>query len=111
MAWLVFNDAFLSVVEDRDDRSRLLVRARAPGHIEAVFPSASVIELDTSDYRYRAFLDRGEVARTVAARFEGIDYPNFKNSVRASDLKRFAMAVWQAGADVWGAFGNRRSPR
>jgi len=42
--WVVLNDAFLSVVADRDDPNRLLVRARFHNDIARVFPNAEVTE-------------------------------------------------------------------
>lgn len=106
MAWLVFNDAFLSIVADLDHPDGLLVRSRAEGHIDAVFPEAKVFELDTSDYRYRARVSRERVAEAVSARMLAIDYPNFKNSIPSGELKRFAMDVWQAGVALWGTSGS-----
>lgn len=106
MAWLVLNDAFLSMVSDLDNPDGLLVRSRADGHIQAVFPEAEVFELAASDYRYRARLSRARVAEVVAARVLAIDYPNFKNSIASGPLKRFAMDVWQAGVALWGTNGD-----
>jgi hypothetical protein len=40
MAWLCFSDAFLSVVNHRDDRDLLVVRARRREHVIRASPSA-----------------------------------------------------------------------
>jgi hypothetical protein len=79
--WIVKNNSFLSIVADRNDKDRLLVRARIKGDIEAVFPDAEVETTPEADYLYRAFLPRARVARTIADSIESIDYPNFKGSV------------------------------
>jgi hypothetical protein len=92
---LVFlSDAFLSVVAHREQPGTLLVRARRAGDIEAVFPQATVRCTPRADYRYRAELPAADVAQALAERAGGIDYPNFKSSVR--DPRRHA-----AYADVW----------
>lgn len=109
MAWIVLNDAFLSIVAHRDLPDALLVRARASGHIEAVFPDAEVEESVEADYRYRATLSRREVAEAIAARLGQIDYPNFKNSISSARpaLSSFAHEVWGVGARTWGSYGGR----
>ena len=38
--WIQFNNAFLSIVENRDNKLELLVRARIKGDIEKIFPDA-----------------------------------------------------------------------
>jgi hypothetical protein len=80
--WVFLKDSFLSIVADSGHKDRLLVRARIKGDLERAFPSAQVFSLKRSDYRYRAFIDRAEVARTIAAQVEAITYPNFKDEVQ-----------------------------
>ena len=38
--WIQFNNAFLSIVENRDNKLELFVRARVKGDIEKIFPDA-----------------------------------------------------------------------
>ena len=95
--WVFLKDSFLSIVADRGHKDRLLVRARIKGDLERAFPHAKVLALKNSDYRYRAFVDRAEVARVIAAYVEAIDYPNFKDEVqRASGGARHHVYF-----DVW----------
>ncbi len=93
--WICQKDSFLSVVSDRDDRERLLVRARLPGHIEASFPKAVVFTSDTSDYKYRSLITRDQVASVIAKHLTEIGYDNFKSSVRDRVLHTAYMKVWQ----------------
>jgi len=87
--WMFLKDSFLSIVADRGHKGRLLVRARIKGDLERVFPHAKVLSLKNSDYCYRAFVERAEVMRVIAAQVEAIDYPNFKDEVqRASGSSR-----------------------
>ena len=46
--WIQFNNAFLSIVENRNNKLELLVRARVKGDIEKIFPDADVFEDDSS---------------------------------------------------------------
>ena len=96
--WIFLNDAFLSIVADRNSDDMLLVRARKNGHIEAIFGDFEVTRTPTpaADYLYRAFIPRHVVAKVVAQRIGNIDYDNFKNSV--SDE-----AYHDACTDVWSA--------
>jgi len=71
----------LSILADRNDSERLLVRGRFPDDIANVFPEAEVIKTTDADYRYRAFLPRDVVSMRIADIVSEIGYPNFKSSV------------------------------
>lgn len=92
--WICLNNSFLSVVQNRDDPSILLVRARVAGHIERVFPDAKVFTDPKADYLYRANIKRQVVAKTVAASIEKINYDNFKDSVEDDPLHVAYLKVW-----------------
>jgi hypothetical protein len=54
MAWLCFNDAFLSVVNHRDDKNMLVVRDRRREHLTNVFgKDAQITVTPERDYKYR----------------------------------------------------------
>lgn len=93
--WIFLNDAFLSIVADRQS-DRLLVRARIAGDIERVFPSAAVSASPDADYAYRAFVARDTVADTLFWQAQSIAYPNFKNSVQENDRHDAYLQVWSA---------------
>jgi chorismate mutase len=93
--WIVKNDSFLSIVEDRNDETRLLVRGRIKGDIEAVFPAAKVETTPSADYLYRAFLPRAEVKTAIAECIDSIDYPNFKGSVKSITRHEIYMKLWE----------------
>ena len=79
--WLFTSKSFLSIVADKDDPNRRLIRARTEGSIEEMFPNAEVFEDNIADYRYRAFVTAAEVAEKVVEYIEDMDYTNFKNSI------------------------------
>ena len=95
--WICLSDAFLSVVDKGDPtRATLLVRARRAGDIERVFPEAEVSTKGGSDYAYRARLPRARVASRIAEAVQGIDYGNFKATVRERRRHDVYMDIWTA---------------
>ena len=99
--WLCFNDGFVSVVADKVDRDQLLVRARRRKDLVHALKGCS--KLTTSkiiktpppaDYLWRAFVSRHDFAEKVAAALEGIEYINFKGSVKDHDLHAMYMDFW-----------------
>lgn len=91
--WIFLNDAFLSIVADRNSE-RLLVRARLKGDIERTFPGSTVVEDAGTDYRFRTWLDRKTVTDVLHNKVEEINYPNFKGSVRDDTRHTTYMDVW-----------------
>ena len=98
--WIITNTAFVSIVEHRDDASKLIVRGRFKGDVERFLnPLTSgmrVIEevTPTADYRFRAVVQREEVAHAMLRSVQRITYPNFKDSIKAAFRKSIAMRVW-----------------
>lgn len=72
--WLTTTEGFISMVEDRNDPAMLQVRARTPEDITANFPEADVLTMPGADYRYRARVNRQDVADRLAAAVMAIDY-------------------------------------
>ena len=92
--WIFMNDAFVSIVDKGGDGSTLLVRGRHAGDIERVFPGAKVERTPARDYLFRARVSRTEVAERIAERLRGIEYPNFKASVKEVDRHDAYGGVW-----------------
>lgn len=94
--WIVMNDAFLSIVENKDDKTAVVVRARVDSDLAVAFPefSKDIIETDNSDYRFRLFLDREYVAGKIREEVMGIDYVNFKSSVKDKWRYKAYMDIW-----------------
>lgn len=101
--WIFLNDAFLSIIDPKAAytggkgpvSNKLLVRARIKGDIERAFPEANVTETPNRDYRFRAMIDRREVADTMAARVMAMDYGNFKGSVAEKARHDAYTGVWR----------------
>lgn len=95
--WIFLPNSFLSIVNKGDPSgATLLVRARKAGDIEAVFPGAAVIEGGGTDYRYRARINREQVAQAMADQVRAVTYPNFKGDVKDRDRHDAYMDVWGA---------------
>jgi hypothetical protein len=73
LMWIFLNNAFVSIVNDKDNPDNLIVRARHHGDIRRVFPRAKVVITPEADYRYRACLPRTLVAEKIASQIAGID--------------------------------------
>lgn len=101
--WICLNDAFFSIVASDRDPALLNVRARRNGDIERHFPNAEIVQLPNTDYQYRAFLRRGEVAAFLVRYIAELDYANFKASV--SDP-----ALHDAYDDVWSVLASLQRP-
>lgn len=100
MAWLIFNDAAVSVVEHWSDPTILIVRARHQGDIGRFLGPLSrgvkIQRTPENDYLFRAHCSREMVAQAVAARVVKIDYPNFKDSVKDKFRKGVYSSIWSA---------------
>lgn len=96
--WICLNKSFLSIVEPSRSEvpqlDKLLVRARRPGDIEAVFPNVKVTKTPERDYLFRALIPREAVAEVIAHEVRSINYGNFKDSVRNRPLHDAFAAVW-----------------
>ncbi len=89
------NGAMLSIVRHRTRPDNLLVHARLAGHIDWVFPQTEVVEEAGSDYRFRAFVPRPQVADAFSQRLLDIDSGNFKNSVHETKRHEAHFDVWR----------------
>lgn len=101
--WIFKNDAFVSVVQDRDMADQLWVRARVRGDLERFFNDADwldVIETPSADYRFRCVVDRSIIKMALIMAVDGIDYYNFKNSIDTTPVEEERhttyLKVWDA---------------
>ena len=101
--WLFVSGGFLSIVAHRHQPDDLLVRARHPDHIQAVFPDAHVVFMRAADYPYRTVLPREVVQQVVSEYLLSMQYDNFKNSIIDAEYHDVCLDVWRT---MW-AYGNR----
>jgi hypothetical protein len=99
--WIVTNNSYLSIVENRNDSTQFVVRARIRGDLENFFgPDVDVIETENSDYRFRVFIDKAVVKSRMIDNINSIDYFNFKDSVKSKDRKTWYTRIWGVMYDV-----------
>ena len=89
------------------DPSRIMVRARVRGHLEALksrFPDllggCEILDSGGTDYAYRLFVAKPAWMQVVAELAEETDYDNFKSEVACHQGKAGA-AYEHALHDVW----------
>ena len=101
--WLFVSGGFVSIVAHRDQPMHLLVRARHPEHIAALFPDLTPTLLVSADYRYRVVVHRTAVHRAMSPYLAGMEYDNFKDSIPDEPDHNVCLDVWRT---MW-AYGRR----
>jgi len=113
--WIFTKDGFFSVVQDRDDETVVLVRARRRADLENILKPEELPGIqDTpgADYGFRIFMDRKRWTSYAAAAASRIDYSNFKGAIEDDELHDFMMAVWTVARDYQrGQFAPNGDPR
>lgn len=100
--WIALNNGFVSITQPRPQQvpsklkliDPLQVRARKLEHLTALFPGAEVFENVGTDYQFRVFIERSRVATRIAQVIGGLNYNNFKNSVRDDELHDAYSSIW-----------------
>lgn len=92
--WVCFNDAFISVVQDRNQPDRVCVRARRSKHLQLLFPDSEVILTPQADYTCRVFVSKRMFCNLLRSRIATMDYTNFKNSVADHSLHELYSDFW-----------------
>jgi hypothetical protein len=94
--WIFTSKSFISIVQKPGDTDMLTVRARIKGDIEQIFPGAKVEPNKGTDYKYRSKVPRAEVAQALHDQAMGINYANFKSTVKDPKRHDAYMGVWSA---------------
>lgn len=100
--WLFTTAGTYSIVQDRADHGRLLVRCRARKELRALLRGAGLLRrygrlvrhTPDGDYAFRASLPRAVVTDLLACAAEGVDYDNFKDAVKDGERKGRLLRVW-----------------
>ena len=107
--WLLTPRGFFSVVQDRNDPGRLLVRARVRSDLESlsdVLPGLEPVGGQGTDYPWRAWVDRDAWDGAIGAMCAEIDYLNFKSAV--ADRQGSARAA--VYGEVWATLRELEPP-
>jgi len=103
--WLITNQGFTSAVQDRNDPDSLFVRARVKDDLKPLVMHAFarksrkawesyVTTSSNSDYAFRTHVTKRQFADFLADQALGIDYTNFKNSVKSKPHHHAYMEIW-----------------
>lgn len=97
--WLFTETGFVSAVVDKDNSSRISVRARDKQSLQSFVDEygVKIVELPGRDYEYRIYLTKEQLADWTVARVNDLSYTNFKNRVHQSRGNDFAAPLH----DVW----------
>jgi hypothetical protein len=92
--WVFLNNSFFSAVAHPTKPRLLVVRGRLRGDLQAIWPGRKVYETPGRDYRFRVFIDRDVLAKTLAEAARNISYGNFKDSVKDRKRHDAYLGVW-----------------
>lgn len=121
--WVITDRGFYSAVQDDDDPDTLVIRARVRTDLvelckilDAIQEPPKIIHGGGTDYPFRVRIPRGSWTFALGQLADGIDYGNFKDSVKARQGKARAnvlMGVWSRliGLEQLTRGGRRRSRR
>ena len=103
--WLFGQRGMFSIVQHRDDKDILIVKARVKGDIEQYWPYAEIERNEEFDYLYRANLPRGDVAVAVAQMVHDMDYSSFKGEMHDRARRYpFYLRIWECLIDMQETF-------
>lgn len=98
--WVFARDGFFSVVEDRANKHKVLVRARLrEDAVRAMarmrVPKSALQKTNTADYLYRFSVGKGVWADYLREEAMSINYDNVKDNIAKEAARHFAyMRVW-----------------
>ena len=72
-------DNCLTIVRNKNDDDTMLVLALKADHIMSMFPDCDMFVHPYGELRYRAFIDKHEVANTLSESILSIEYNDFKH--------------------------------
>ena len=90
--WLLIAEGFFSIVQ-KEGEKELCVRARVGADLDRLrqtyLPTlGETVETPGSDYRYRAWISREDLAEGIGEIVRNLNYSNFKNEVARRDSSR-----------------------
>ena len=92
--WIFTSQGMISIVRHRDDYNLMLVRARQPEVLKALFPDYDLIITPEADYHYRKEVCQSDVLEAIDVYLEDMVYDNFKNSIKDVPYHNACGKVW-----------------
>ena len=97
--WLFTETGFVSVVQDRDDSTKMWVRARDKQSLQPFVDvyGVEILNVGRSDYPHRVTISRTQFVDWLVESGETLNYDNYKNRVAKTRGYDFVMPLH----DVW----------
>jgi len=100
--WIFTKNGFYSAIQDKDDSSKIWVRARVENDLLSLIAkynvkSTTIMKFCGTDYLFRICMQRSEWMRIVAESALDIDYVNFKDMIGVT----FGIARELVYHEVW----------
>jgi len=95
--WVMTTRGFYSVVQHRDDPTKVMIRARCREDVDAIaalIPDAEPFQTDYSDYAWRIVTSASNWIGALTTIALAVDYDNFKNAVKSPKHKNAYLDVW-----------------
>lgn len=92
--WIFTSKGMISIVRHREQPQTMMVRARQPEGLKALFPAEKLIITPDADYRYRMEVPESDLINAIENELENMQYDNFKNSIVDHDYHTACSKVW-----------------
>lgn len=111
--WVMTKNVFVSIEQDDENPTVLLVRGRIKGDVSQFLDLAEAAEEVTpgAEYRFCIRADRRWVENRLAAEAGAVDYPDYKSAIDIRDVRRrhVAKQIWEIWSREQGTrYGTRR---
>ena len=92
--WIFTSQGMISIVRHRDDSRLMMVRARQPEVLQALFSGYDLIVTPEADYHYRMEVTQHDLQVIIDQELEDLQYDNFKNSIADDAYHNACSKVW-----------------
>ena len=79
--WIASTHGFISIIQHRNLRDTLLVKARTVNDLKTLFDSNRILKTGDADYLYMVLVNKQELANILVKMIKNIDYFDFKNEI------------------------------
>lgn len=102
--WLFTETGFVSVVQNFEEKGRLVTRARDEKSLEGLSEAAGtpIVSTPGRDYPFRVFIDRETFSAWVTNQIDALDYTNYKSRMWQTRGVQFAESLHEVWAAMHG---------
>lgn len=92
--WFFTTQGFISAVRHPQYHDSLLVRARRPDHIAALFPDVTIEQEANTDYKYSATIRKLDALPVFSSLILDIDYRSLREEIQDHHYYDACSRVW-----------------